>query len=170
MNKIIDRPVLAIIFFTIIILLGVYSFNHMTIGLVPDPDEALPSLIVQYRWQGVTPDVMLQKVLIPAETEIMKVKGVAKLKSRATNGRGRLNVEFNRNVNMNFAHLVMREKLNRLQKDLPNAVLLTGISERIPDDFEQQPLFKIGIYGSGHNLSPFSDQGTVDQKPTGRRI
>ena len=170
MNKIIDRPVLAIIFFTIIILLGVYSFNHMTIGLVPDPDEELPSLIVQYRWQGVTPDIMLQKVLIPAENEIMQVKGVAKLKSRATNGQGQLNVEFNRNVNMNFAHLVLREKLNRLQNDLPDAVLLIDISERVPDDFEQHPLFRIGIYGSGLSVYQLRKIAERDVQPYLRAI
>jgi len=170
MNKIIDRPVLAVIFFTIIILLGVYSFNHMTIGLVPDPDEELPSLIVQYIWQGVTPDVILQKVLIPAENEIMKVKGVAKLKSRATSGQGQLNVEFNRNINMNFAHLVLREKLNRLQKDLPDAVLLADISERLPDDFEQHPLFKIGIYGSGLSVYQLRKIAERDIQPYLRAI
>lgn len=152
MNKIIDRPVLAIIFFTIIILLGFYSFNDMTIGLVPDPDEDLPSVTVQYSWSGVSPDIMLQKVLIPAENEIMKIKGVKKLKSRALISYGELKVEFSRKVKMNFAQLVLREKLNRLQKDLPKAVRLTGITEVVPEDFEQRPLLGVGVYGEKYSV------------------
>ncbi|MCP5108003.1 MAG: efflux RND transporter permease subunit [bacterium] len=152
MDKIIDRPVLAVIFFTIIILLGVYSFDNMTIGLVPDPDQELPSLTVRYSWPGVSPDIMLQKVLIPAETEIMSVKGVEKISSRAQVANGNIKVEFNRNVKMNFAHLVLREKLNRLQGDLPRAVQLLAISEEVPDDFEQRPLMNVGIFAENYSV------------------
>ncbi|MEN8152993.1 MAG: efflux RND transporter permease subunit [Acidobacteriota bacterium] len=152
-SKIIDRPVLAIIFFSIIILLGAYSFNNMTIGLVPDPEQGLPSLNISYIWIGSSPDMMLEKVLIPAEAEIMKeVKGISKISSRAVMGSGTLTVEFNRNIKMNFAHLVLRERLNRLQNELPKSVRPPNISERIPDDFEQKPLFSIGIYGKNYNI------------------
>ncbi len=153
MRKIIDRPVLAIIFFTIIILLGAYSYNDMTIGMVPNPDQNLPSLVIRYVWRGVSPDVILQRVLIPAEMEVMKkVKGVEKLNSRAENGAGQIDIEFNRNVKMNFAELVLRETLNRLQKDLPDTVILAGIVPRVPDDFQQKPLFRIGVYSNDYSV------------------
>ncbi len=152
-EKIIDRPVLAIIFFLIIILLGFYSFNNMTIGLVPDPEQGLPSLNIIYNWQGASPDMILQKVLIPAESEIMKeVKGISKISSRATLDRGTLEVEFNRSVKMNFANLVLRERLNRLQNELPKSVIPPVISERIPENFAQKPLFSIGVYGKDFNV------------------
>ncbi len=152
-TKIIDRPVLAIIFFSVIILLGSYSFNNMTIGLVPDPEQGLPSLNIVYDWRGASPDMILQRVLIPAEAEIMKeVKGISKISSRATLNSGSLQVEFNRNIKMNFAHLVLRERLNRLQNELPKSVNPPKITEKIPDDFEQKPLFNIGIYGKNYNV------------------
>lgn len=147
MEKIINRPVLAVIFFSIILLLGAYSLNNMTVELVPDPDRTLPVLSVNYSWPGVSPDVILQKVLIPAENEIMKVKGVAKLKSNASSGNGQLEVEFNRNVNMKFASLVMRERLNRLQKDFSRSVSLPSIIEDVPDEFKRESLFQVGLYG-----------------------
>jgi len=152
-SKIIDRPVLAIIFFSIIILLGAYSFDNMTIGLVPDPEQGLPSLNITFYWYGASPDMILQKILIPAETEIVKeIKGISKINSRAVLGRGTLAVEFNRNIKMNFAHLVLRERLNRLQNELPKSVQRPDISERIPDDFKQMPLFTIGIYGKNRTI------------------
>ncbi|MCP4213315.1 MAG: efflux RND transporter permease subunit, partial [bacterium] len=144
MRNIIDRPVLAAIFFSIIILFGFYSYNNMTIGLVPAPDEGMPSLSIVYGWRGVSPDVILKEVLIPAENEIMKkVKGIEKLTSRADNGRGEIEVEFNRQTKMNFAELVLRETLNRLRKDLPKSVLLQGITQQVPREFEQNPLLSI---------------------------
>ncbi|MCP4146857.1 MAG: efflux RND transporter permease subunit [bacterium] len=170
MEKIIDRPVLAVIFFTIIMLFGYYSYNNMTIELIPNPEDGLPSLTVTYDWLGVSPDVMLQKVLIPAENEIMQVKGVSELKSRATNGSGTLTVDFTRNTKMNFAHLVLKERLNRLQNDLPDSVRLRGITERVPDNFEQQPLFRIGLYGKDLSLLQLRKIAERDIQPYLRAI
>lgn len=165
MEKIIDRPVLALVFFAIIILLGVYSYNHMTIGLVPDPEQNLPSVTVQYSWPGVSPDIILQKVLIPAENEIMRVKGVEKIKSRALIASGEIRVEFGQNVKLNFAHLVLRERLNRLQRDLPQAVQLTAISEVLPDDFQQRPLMGVGIYGENYSIYQLRKIAEQDIQP-----
>ncbi|MCU0287910.1 MAG: efflux RND transporter permease subunit, partial [Acidobacteria bacterium] len=165
MKKIIERPVLALVFFAIIILLGIYSYNHMTIGLVPDPEQNLPSVTVQYLWPGVSPDIILQKVLIPAENEIMRVKGVEKIKSRALIASGEIRVEFGRNVKLNFAHLVLRERLNRLQRDLPQAVQLTGIYEVVPEDFEQRPLMGVGIYGENYSIYQLRKIAEQDIQP-----
>ncbi len=170
-SKIIDRPVLAVIFFSIIMLLGIYSFNNMTISLVPDPEQGHPSLNIIYNWRGASPDMILQKVLIPAESEIMKeVKGISKINSRATLDQGTLEVEFNRNIKMNFAHLVLRERLNRLQNELPKSVLPPNISERIPEDFEQKPLFNIGVYGNNSNIYKLKKIAEKDIHPHLRAI
>lgn len=147
MEKIIDRPVLASIFFLIIILLGIYSYNEMPIELVPDPEEQLPSLTVRYFWWGASPDMILRKVLIPAEEEITQIKGVAKINSRSTQNRGNITVEFSRETRMNFASVVLRERLNRLQKDLPSQVGKPDIQNYVPEEFKKEPFFNIGVYG-----------------------
>ncbi|MCX6582982.1 MAG: efflux RND transporter permease subunit [Candidatus Aminicenantes bacterium] len=165
MEKIIDRPVLALVFFAIIILLGIYSYNHMTIGLVPDPEQNLPSVTIQYNWPGVSPDIILQKVLIPAETEIMRVKGVETIKSRALSASGEIRVEFGRNIKLNFAHLVLRERLNRLQRDLPRAVQLVGIFEVVPEDFQQRPLMGVGLYGENYSIYQLRKIAEQDIQP-----
>jgi HAE1 family hydrophobic/amphiphilic exporter-1 len=165
MEKIIDRPVLALVFFAIIILLGIYSYNHMTIGLVPDPEQNLPSVTIQYNWPGVSPDIILQKVLIPAETEIMRVKGVETIKSRALSASGEIRVEFRRNIKLNFAHLVLRERLNRLQRDLPRAVQLVGIFEVVPEDFQQRPLMGVGLYGENYSIYQLRKIAEQDIQP-----
>ncbi len=119
MNKIIDRPVLATIFFVLIIIFGLYSFKNMPIELVPNPEQGLPSLYVYYSWTGASPDMILKRALIPAEEEIMQIKGVEELESWAGQNRGWLQVEFSRNTRMNFANVVLKERLNRLKKKMP---------------------------------------------------
>lgn len=152
MKHIIDRPVLATIFFIIIIIFGFYSYQHMPIELVPDPEGGLPLLTVSYYWRGASPDMILQKVLIPAEEEVMQIKGVEKMSTRAQQGRGNIEVEFNRDTRMDFANVQLRERLNRLTRDIPPQVIGPDIRPRIPDEFEQQPMFKIGIYGENYSI------------------
>jgi HAE1 family hydrophobic/amphiphilic exporter-1 len=153
MKNVIDRPVLATIFFIMIIIFGIYSFKNMPIELVPDPDQSLPNLTVSYTWRGASADMVLQHVLIPAEEEIMQIKGVEKLKSRADQNSGRLTVEFSRNTRMDFANVVLKERLNRLKKDMPQQVNGPNIRPHIPEEFKKQPFFRIGIYGKGYSLT-----------------
>ncbi|MGD2085087.1 MAG: efflux RND transporter permease subunit [Candidatus Aminicenantes bacterium] len=152
MKHIIDRPVLASIFFIIIIIFGFYSYQHMPIELVPDPEGGLPQLNVTYNWRGASPDMILQKVLIPAEEEIMHIKGVEKMFTRAMQGYGYIEVEFTRDTRMNFANVQLRERLNRLTRDFPPQVTGPEIQPRIPDEFQQEPMFKIGIYGENYSI------------------
>ena len=152
MNNIIKRPILAIIFFIIIILFGFYSYKDMPIELVPNPDEGLPELVVTYNWNGTSPDIILKKVLLPVEEEIAQIKGVEEIRSRATQNYGTVSVEFSRNTRMNFANVQLSERLNRLQRELPREINGPYISERIPDDFRQRPLFTIGIYGKNYSV------------------
>jgi len=152
MKFIIERPVLATIFFVIIIIFGFYSYQHMPIELVPDPEAGLPSLTVSYTWIGASPDMILKRVLIPAEEEIMQIKGVEEMFTRSLQSRGYIEIEFNRNIRMNFANVQLRERLNRLQRDLPTQVIGPTIQPRIPDEFQQQPMFRIGIYGENYSI------------------
>ncbi len=161
MRKIIDRPVLASIFFIIVVIMGVYSLRNTPIELVPDAEGGLPSLSITYIWRGTSPDVVLQKVLIPAEKEIMDLKGISKITSRALQNRGTIRVEFVRDTRMNFAEVQLAERLNRLQKDLPKSVMNPRIAQQIPDEFEQKPAFEFGVYG---DLSAFELKKIVDKE------
>ncbi|HDP95816.1 MAG TPA: efflux RND transporter permease subunit, partial [Candidatus Aminicenantes bacterium] len=147
MHKIIDRPVLASIFFAIVVLLGVYSLINTPIDLVPDPEEKLPSLKISYAWPGASPDMLLRKVLIAAEAEISQIRGVAGIESRSLQNRGIIDVEFTRDTNMDFASVALSERLNRLQTELPRQVNRPYIQPYVPDEFEKLPFFNVGVYG-----------------------
>ncbi len=161
-NKIIDRPILASIFFIVVIILGVYSLKNTPIELVPDAEEGLPSLTVEYFWSGISPDVILERVLIPAEGEIMDIQGVARIKGKAEQARGHLTVEFTRDTKMNFATVVLSERLNRLQKELPGGVARPTITPILPDEFRKKPTFEFGVHGE--NLSIYSLKKIVDKE------
>jgi HAE1 family hydrophobic/amphiphilic exporter-1 len=152
MKTIIERPVLAIIFFVIIIIFGVYSFKNLPIETVPDPEGGIPSLTVSYSWAGASPDMMLRRILIPAEEQLTQIKGIEKIESNAQQNLGTIEVEFSRDTRMNFAEVELRERLNRLQKELPRQVPNPQVRPHIPEEFKQEPLLKIGVYAKDYSI------------------
>jgi len=152
MKNIIQRPVLAIIFFVIIIIVGIYSYKNMPIERMPNPDEGLPKLFVNYIWVGASPDMLLKDVLIPAEGEVTQIKGVEKVTSQAQQNSGYIEVEFSREARMNFAEVELRERLNRLQRDLPRQIRTPFIQTDVPNEFRESPLFRIGLYAEGYSI------------------
>jgi HAE1 family hydrophobic/amphiphilic exporter-1 len=115
--------------------------------MVPSLDDYLPSLQVSYSWYGASPLMILQKVLIPAEGAIMELKGIKKISSQAGTNSGTIQVEFSRDTKMNFAGVVLKERLNRLHNELPSQVSRPNISENLPDEFEKQEFMNIGVAG-----------------------
>lgn len=152
MKNIIQRPVLAIIFFVIIIVFGIYSYKNMPIERVPSLDEGLPKLFVYYNWAGASPDMLLKEVLIPAESEVTQIKGIEKVSSQAAQNYGYIEAEFTRDTRMNFAEVELRERLNRLQRELPRQIQPPFIQTDVPREFRESPLFRIGLYAEGYSI------------------
>jgi len=151
MKQIIERPTFAVIFFAIVVLLGAVSFfKTPPIELVPDAE--LPELTVSYRWAGASPDLILRKVLMPAEEEIVQIKGVSKITSDAFVDRGSIKVEFTRDTRMNFAEVLLSERLNKLQKSLPQQVQKPRVTTYKPREFEQKPLLTIGVLAKNYSI------------------
>ena len=145
MKTIIQRPVLASIFFFLVILLGGYSLSHTPVELVPSPETTLPEINISYVWSGATPDMVLKRILIPAEGRITTVPGLAKISSEAQPGYGRIKAEFLKDTRMNFALVQLSERLNRLQLELPNDISKPQITPWVPREFSRQSAMDVGL-------------------------
>lgn len=145
MEKLVNRPVLVSIVFILVVIFGVISFQKTPIEL--KPDENVPRLSIIYSWQEATPELILKEVLIPAEGAIMELKGISNMESAARRGKAEIELEYTRDTDMDFAEVLLKEALNRLQKELPREVERPIIRSDVPDEFERKPLLQVGIYG-----------------------
>ena len=84
----------------------------------------------------------------------MDIQGVAKISSRALPGSGRIDVEFTRDTKMNFATVILSERLNRLQDRLPTQVQEPDVKPYVPEEFEKKAAIQFGVHGE--NLSIFA--------------
>ena len=142
---VIERPVLSGMLFLSILLIGIYSFKNTPIELVPE--EKLPSLTITDFWYGASPDMILEKLALPIEEQISGIKGLEKIETSCIENQLRMKLEFSRNTNMEFAYLLVKEKLNKVKKNLPSSARATlDLKPFVPKDFEKKPFLSVGIF------------------------
>jgi len=142
---VIEKPVLSGMIFVSILILGIYSIKNTPVELVPE--EKLPSLAVTDFWYGASPDMILEKLALPIEEQISGIKGVEKIKTSCMENQLKMDVEFSRGTNMEFAYLLIKERLNRIKKNIPpDARLSLEVKPFVPKEFEKKPFLSVAIF------------------------
>jgi HAE1 family hydrophobic/amphiphilic exporter-1 len=138
----IRRPVAVAMTYGAVALLGAFAWEHIPIELMPDTQ--LPRLTVTGAWRGASPETTEAFLTAPLEATIQQVKGVEKITSdsREQNGTGTatISVEFNRDVDMDFARMDLVERISTLQETLPEGVQPVTVAQYVPDEFQKQQI------------------------------
>ncbi len=135
-------------FFMGVLLLGIYSLLNTPIELVPS--EKLPHLTITVSWEGMPPDLILKRVAIPIEEEVMQIKWVKGVKTHCEKGVARIEVEFSWDAHMDYVYILLKERLNRLKNNLPEGVSTPVVSPLVPEEFKTRPFLSVAIYGNGN--------------------
>ena len=104
----VDHPVSTWMFFTALVLLGLYALPRLEIEAMPETE--LPSLSITTNWNGASPAAVQRSLTIPVEEAARKVHGVEKITSRSRPGNSTVTVSFRRDTDMEFAQLDLGEQ------------------------------------------------------------
>lgn len=136
----IRRPVAVAMAYFAVALLGVAAWRNIAIELLPDTQ--LPRLTVTARWPGSSPETVEAFLTSPIESTIQQVRGVEKITSESFEERGSgtssIQVEFDRDTDMDFARLDLSERLATLEEDLPPGVGPIQVAAYVPREFQTQ--------------------------------
>ncbi|MDU0355322.1 efflux RND transporter permease subunit [Paraglaciecola aquimarina] len=123
-NVAVKRPVTVWMFTLAIILFGMVSLSRLSINLLPE--LAYPTLTIRTDYLGAAPAEIEQLVSKPIEEAVGVVKGVRKVTSTSKAGQSDVLLEFQWGVDMDFASLEIREKLDTiwLPLDVKKPILL----------------------------------------------
>ncbi|MDE3013389.1 MAG: efflux RND transporter permease subunit, partial [Gemmatimonadota bacterium] len=134
------RPVAVAMTYTAVALLGIAAWRNVPIELLPDTQ--LPRLTVQGTWPGASPETVEAFLTAPLESAVQQVRGVERIVSESfeEQGRGtaRIEVEFQRDTDMDFARLDLSERIATLEETLPAGVGQVRASQYVPDEFQEQ--------------------------------
>ncbi|MEX2466308.1 MAG: efflux RND transporter permease subunit, partial [Gemmatimonadota bacterium] len=134
------RPVAVAMAYGAVALLGVAAWRNVPIEVLPDTQ--LPQLTVSATWPGASPETLEAFLTAPLESAIQQVRGVERIVSTSSEdqGRGRAEiiVEFDRDVDMDFARLDLSERLATLEESLPPGADRIQVEQFVPQEFEEQ--------------------------------
>jgi HAE1 family hydrophobic/amphiphilic exporter-1 len=148
----IRRPIATAAIYIALVALGAWSFRLIPVELLPDVDY--PRLTVTATWGGASPEALEAFVTAPLEAAAQQVRGVRKITStsaadsRGTGSTAEIDVEFERDVRMDFARLDLAERISALREDLPPAVF-AQVQPYVPREFsdEEQPFLSWQVRG-----------------------
>ena len=136
----IKRPVAVGMLYAALASLGVASWLNIPIELLPDTQ--LPRLTISATWRGASPETTEAFLTSPLEAAVQQVRGVEKVTStseeRNGSGQATIDVEFGREVDMDFARLELSERLAALEEELPEGASRPLVQQYVPQEFAEE--------------------------------
>src|SRR5262249_21284627 len=125
----IERPIFAAVLSIIITLAGAVAV--FTLPVAQYPQITPPSIIVQCTYPGANANVVADSVAAPIEQEVNGVEDMMYMVSQSNNdGSYSLTATFKPGVNLNFAQVVVQNRINLALPLLPDVVRQTGVTTR----------------------------------------
>lgn len=116
----IKRPVFATVLSLIIVLVGLISYDRLTVREYPAIDEPVVSVRTEYK--GASPEVIESQVTKPLEDQLSGIEGVDVMTSRSRSEVSFINVKFSLDRDPDAAAADVRDKVSRARRFLPDEV------------------------------------------------
>jgi hydrophobe/amphiphile efflux-1 (HAE1) family protein len=125
----IDRPIFASVMSLVITLAGLVAIPNLPVAQYPQITP--PSIIVQCTYPGASAQVVAESVASPIEQQVNGVEDMIYMSSQSANdGSYSLSVTFKPGVDMNFAQVLVQNRVNLALPLLPDVVKQTGVTTR----------------------------------------
>ncbi len=112
------------------------------------PSYQTPSLTVRFSWFNASPEVVEREVITPLEGAFNLVQGIESIYSIAQSSGGNLQLELQRNVDLNYFRFEIASKIRQLYPSLPEGVSFPKIYLNDPDeDVQDRPILTYSLSG-----------------------
>jgi len=146
----IKRPVLVMVMFMIVMLLGFFSLPKLKVDLTPKVN--IPVVTVTTVYPGAGPDQVQTLVTKPIEDAISTTNNLKNIRSASIEGVSIVIAEFNMGISVDIATTDVREKISAILGDLPEDVKQPEIQKV---DINAMPVLYLSV--SGDNLRNIYD-------------
>ncbi len=115
---VVNRPVLFTIIFVVLTGLGMFFYSDLPVEMMPEVEYPMITVITTY--SGAAPESVEKSITKPIEEALTSVTGVKELTSQSSEGRSRVMLEFDFGTNLDTATNDIRDKLDRVKRNLPD--------------------------------------------------
>ena len=162
LQTIIRRKVLVSMLFIGLTVMGYISYNKLPVELFPNVE--LPILIVHVRSTAeVDPKYMERQAIVPLESAISTLEGVAEITANADSRQGMIFISFQQGVNIKYAYLKLEQKVGAIKSSLTPEFLVNII--KIDTEELTNAFMDVQVLGSGgvDRVRNIADQYVTDR-------
>lgn len=142
-RKNLEHPVLVLIIFALFAAVGIFTLKNVALGLFPDIDS--PYVMVSATYANAGPESVEKTVTEILEGALISVNGLKNLYSTSTESGCSIQLEFNYGIDIESAVNDIRDKLGRVQRQLPDNVNSPTIFRFNGDS---KPIMRIAVRGN----------------------
>ena len=147
------RPIAAIVFSLLIVLMGVVGFNGLGVRLYPSIDP--PVITVSTSYTGANSEIIESQITEPLEKAINGIEGVKSVVSQSSTGSSRITVEFDLGSDLEKAANDVRDRVSQAMRQLPQDI---DAAPRVTKaDADSDPVIMLIIQSSRMNALELSD-------------
>ena len=115
----IKRPVVAWVMSMILIIFGIFVFWELPVRELPDGIQP-PVVQVQTDYKSASAEIVDEEITQKIEDVIGGAEGIKNIDSSSLNGRSRINIYFNTDIDLDDAANDIRERVSRVADNLPD--------------------------------------------------
>jgi hydrophobic/amphiphilic exporter-1 (mainly G- bacteria), HAE1 family len=113
-EAIIQNPVKVAVGVLLVALFGGVALDRMPMQLTPEVQ--LPTISIQTRWPGASPQEVEREIIIEQEEQLKSVEGLVKMNSEATDSSGTITLEFNVGSDIEESLLKVNSRLQQVRE------------------------------------------------------
>ncbi|MBR1614019.1 MAG: efflux RND transporter permease subunit, partial [Treponema sp.] len=141
-----DHPVLTLIVFSLLLIIGLFTLRNVPISLMPDVDS--PYITVRTTYTNAGPESVEKSVTKVLEGQLVSVSGLKTMTSTSSEGSSSISLEFNYGTDLEAATNDIRDKISKVSKNLPDDCGTPSISKMQADSM---PIMRIAVRGNRSN-------------------
>ena len=136
----VHRPIATAMAAFIVVLVGLFALSRLPIDLLPD--VSLPTLTIRSSYSNASPEEMERLVTEYIEEAVSMVSGVTEISSESGEGSSNVRVRFAWGVDLDAATNEVRDRLDRVQDELPEDM---GRPQIQKFDISSSPIVQLGV-------------------------
>jgi multidrug efflux pump subunit AcrB len=150
------RIVIAFAFLSIV---GVALIPLLSIDLTPN--HALPVFTISYSLPNALPEVVEAEATAVIENEVSQLAGIKKITSVSNYNRGSVEVQFNKNTNVDFKRFEIASLIRNVYPKLNKSLTYPVIENRAVQAQQKKSLL---VYSVNAALAPYQIKNTLREK------